>query len=294
MNGGLLSSRIREYGPANAIEQENVLREVIQQLVLASLSRAGFFKTGAFHGGTCLRILHGMSRFSEVLDFLLKTPDAEFSWDPYVQRVLDDARADGLDFVADQKSGAGVTVRKALLRLDAPGDDLIRELPFSRDPRKKIRIKLEADTNPPHGSRWISQYITYPMTAAITTQDLPSAFATKSHALLCRGYTKGRDWYDFIWFVSKRVLPRFDLLQNAIRQQGPWAGQNIKVGADWYVEAMKNRIDEIDWTAARQDVSRFIPDREQESLELWDSRLFEYHVNRLVEHLGDASTSRPK
>ena len=293
MTGGLLSNRLRDYDPANILEQENVLRELIQQLVLASLSRAGFFKTGAFHGGTCLRILHGMSRFSEDLDFLLKAPEPEFSWDPYLQHIVRDSQAYGIDFEVGDRSTPDNTVRKALLRLDNPGNNLIRDLPFPRDPRKKIRIKLEADTNPPPGSQWISQYITFPMTAAITTQDLPSAFGTKSHALLCRSYTKGRDWYDFIWFVSRQVLPRFELLQHAIRQQGPWAGQDIQVGADWYIEAMKTRIDKVDWAAARHDVSRFIPDREQEGLDLWDTNLFQYYLHRLAEYLGDASAPTP-
>lgn len=293
MNGGLLSNRLRDYNPESILEQENVLRELIQQLVLASLSRAGFFKTAAFHGGTCLRILHGMSRFSEYLDFLLKDPDPEFSWNPYLQQIVQDSRAYGIDFELDDRSATDVAVRKTLLRLKNPGDNLMGDLPFPRDPRKKIRIKLEADTNPPRGSKWISQYITFPTTTAITTQDLPSAFATKSHALLCRSYTKGRDWYDFIWFVAKQVRPRFDLLQNAIQQQGPWAGQDIQVGADWYIETMRSRIDEIDWATARQDVSRFIPDREQESLDLWDTNLFQYHLHRLAEYLGDASARTP-
>ncbi len=289
MNDGLLNSQISDYNPANSLEQENVLRELLQQLVLASLSRAGFFKTGAFHGGTCLRILHGISRFSEDLDFLLKAPEPRFSWSPYLQRILRDSMADGVDFEVDDKSTTEGPVKKALLKLDDLGEILTGDLPFPRHPKKKIRIKLEVDTNPPQGSRWISQYITFPMTAAITTQDLPSAFSTKSHALLCRSYTKGRDWYDFIWFVSKQISPRFDLLQNAIQQQGPWAGRNIQVSTNWYREVMRKRIEEIDWAVARQDVSRFIPGREQESLDLWSAHLFQYHLDQLADQLGQAT-----
>lgn len=290
MHGGLLSDRIGDYNPADSLEQENVLRELLQHLVLASLSRAGLFKTAAFHGGTCLRILHGTSRFSEDLDFLLKQPDPGFSWGPYLERIVKDSLADGVRFDIDDRSARDRTVRKALLKTKDFGRDLIRGLPFSRHPAKKIRIKLEVDTNPPQGSGFTTQYITFPLTAAITTQDLPSAFATKSHALLCRGYAKGRDWYDFIWFVSKNVSPRLDVLGHALCQQGPWAGRTGPVTADWYLEAMRTRIGELDWAAARQDVSRFILAREQESLALWKPDLFLYHLDRLAGYLGQGAS----
>jgi hypothetical protein len=124
------------------------------------------------------------------------------------------------------------------------------------------------------------------MTAAITTQDLASGFATKSHALLCRAYTKGRDWYDFIWYVSKRVAPELRLLGNALDQLGPWAGQGVQVTPGWYVEALRARIEQIDWDSARADVARFIPSREQDSLSLWKRDLFFFHLDRLAEYLG--------
>ena len=98
MIGDVLSDRIRDYGPADAIEQENVLRELVQHFVLASLSRAGFFSTGGFHGGTCLRILYGTNRFSEDLDFLLKQPAPEFRWSLYLDRIASDCLAQGIRF----------------------------------------------------------------------------------------------------------------------------------------------------------------------------------------------------
>jgi predicted nucleotidyltransferase component of viral defense system len=98
MIGDMLSDRIRDYDPANTIEQENVLQELMQHFVLASLSRAGFFSTGVFHGGTCLRILYGTNRFSEDLDFLLKQPAPDFQWGPYLDRIQSDCLADGIRF----------------------------------------------------------------------------------------------------------------------------------------------------------------------------------------------------
>jgi hypothetical protein len=289
MTEGLLGKRLREYNPANGLEQENILQELIQHFVLASMSRAGFFKVGAFHGGTCLRILHGTSRFSEDLDFLLKEPAPMFSWDAYLRRIAGDALAEGIHFDIDDASAKYSAVKKAVMKTSDFGRGLIRNLPYPRHPAKKIRIKIEVDTNPPEGSRFITQYITFPLTAAIITQDLPSAFGTKSHALLCREYTKGRDWYDFVWFISRRVRPRFDLLGNAVSQRGRWAGMGVEVTADWYLDALASRIESIDWAAVKRDVARFIPDREQESLDHWSAGFFRYQLDRLAGVLGPVS-----
>jgi predicted nucleotidyltransferase component of viral defense system len=286
MMSDILLQRISALGPANAVEQENMLQELMQHLVLASLSRAGFFSVGCFHGGTCLRILYGTSRFSEDLDFLLKKPDPDFRWDPFLERIRRDCLADGIHVDVQDKKKTNAAVQTALLKTDSIDQVLTLGLPFQRDRRKKIRVKLEVDVNPPAGSRFESRYITFPMTAAITTQDLGSGFATKSHALLCRSYTKGRDWYDFLWYVSRKVVPDFQLFANALRQQGPWAGQTLEVTAAWYLEAMRARVVETDWEAARSDVGRFVPSRERPSLALWKPDLFLDQLDRLEDFLG--------
>lgn len=216
MIGDILSERIRDYSPADTLEQENVLAELLQQFVLASLSRARFFSRAGFHGGTCLRILYGMNRFSEDLDFLLKEPNPDFKWEPYLERIRSDCRDEGINFEIRDRSSAETAVKKAFLKTDSIGQILTLELPFSRHAARKIRIKLEVDTNPPAGSVFETRYINFPLTAAITTQTLESGFATKSHALLCREYTKGRDWYDFLWYVSRKIVPDLALLGHAL------------------------------------------------------------------------------
>jgi predicted nucleotidyltransferase component of viral defense system len=284
MIGEMLSERIRDYAPANTIEQENVLQELMQHFVLASLSRAGFFSFGGFHGGTCLRILFGTRRFSEDLDFLLKNPDPDFRWKPYLDRIRSDLQAEDIHFDVQDKTTAARAVQKAFLKTNSIGQILSLDLPFSRHQTRKIRIKLEVDTRPPLGSLFETRYITFPVTAAITVQTLESGFATKSHALLCREYTKGRDWYDLLWYISKKIIPDLELLGNALAQQGPWAGKKMHVTADWYVEALRERIREIDWEAARSDVARFIPSSEQDGISLWKPDLFLYHLDRLAEY----------
>lgn len=285
MIGDVLRNRIKEYAPSNALEQENVLQEIMQHYVLASLSRARFFSPAAFHGGTCLRTLYGMNRFSEDLDFVLKEPDKTFEWGPYLERIGRDCEAEGIRFEVQDKTKLDAAVRKVFLKTESIGQILNLELPYARHAAKKIRIKLEVDTNPPDGAAFETRYVTFPVTAAITAMTLESGFGSKSHALLCREYTKGRDWYDFLWYAARNIVPNYKLLANALNQQGTWAGRMPEVTADWYVNAIKKRIEEIDWRAAGNDVVRFVKPAEQESIELWSKELFIQQLERLSEKL---------
>jgi predicted nucleotidyltransferase component of viral defense system len=270
----VLGARIRDYAPANPVEQENVLQELMQHYVLASLARAGLFAEAMFHGGTCLRIVCGMNRFSEDLDFLLKRPDPDFRWQGYLEAVRSDCAQEGIAFEVQDKSQAGTAVQKAFLKTDSIGKILTLDLPFERYQARKIRIKLEIDTHPPAGSTFTTSYITFPVTAALTTQSLESGFALKLHALLCRSYVKGRDWFDFVWYVARKIRPDLDLLRHALQQQGPWAGQPITVTLRWVQENLEAAIRRIDWTAARADVQRFLPLREQEGIRTWSADFF--------------------
>jgi predicted nucleotidyltransferase component of viral defense system len=283
----VLEEKIKEYSIASVIDQENVLQELVQQYVLASLSRAGFFSHGqaVFHGGTCLRIVYGMSRFSEDLDFFLKRPDPDFRWQKYLDVITRDGAGEGFHFDVLDKPKRETPVKKTFLRTDSIGRVLLLELPFDRDTRKLINVKLEIDTNPPMGSGYETRYVTFPVTASMTTQTLESGFGMKLSALLARGYAKGRDWYDFIWYTNKKIVPDLDLLRNALDQHGPWAGHSLDVDPDWVLESMKRRITELDWDAARQDVQRFLPLREQESLKLWKQDFFLHYLDIFAQYL---------
>jgi predicted nucleotidyltransferase component of viral defense system len=280
----LFAEKLKEYTITSVFDQENVLQEIVQQVVLASLSRAGLFSRvqAVFHGGTCLRIVYGMSRFSEDLDFFLKSPDPSFTWQKYLEHVVRDGKGEGLSFSIPFKAENRTAVKKAFLRTDSFGNDLATVLFYARDPRKLIKVKLEIDVNPPGGSTFETRYLAFPVTTAITTQSLESGFAMKIGALLSRTYVKGRDWYDFIWYVNKKIALDFGLLSRSIDQQGPWAGQKIKVDRGWLESSLRNKIAEIDWPAARRDVERFLPLREQESLNLWDREFFLHHLTLLM------------
>ena len=277
----VLNARIREYAPANPAEQDNVLQELMQHYVLCSLSRAGLFAEAMFHGGTCLRIIWGMNRYSEDLDFLLKLPNPSYRWQDYLEFVRKDCAEEGISFEVQDKSRAGMAVQKAFLKTDSIGKILVLDLPFERYQARKIRIKLEIDTNPPAGSTFTTSYITFPMTTAMTTQSLESGFALKLHALLCRSYVKGRDWYDFVWYVARNTKPNLDLLSHALDQVGPWAGQQLSVTTRWVHKNMDATIRRIDWPTATTDVQRFLPAREQEGLRLWGTDFFLHHLARM-------------
>ncbi|MEI7832920.1 MAG: nucleotidyl transferase AbiEii/AbiGii toxin family protein [bacterium] len=272
---------MQEYAPANPIEQENVLQELMQHYVLASLSRAGLFTTAMFHGGTCLRVIYGMNRFSEDLDFLLREPAPNFRWQDYLEACQEDFAQEGIPFEVQDKSQAGTAVQKAFLKTDSIGKVLAIDLPFERYQSRKIRIKLEIDTNPPAGSSFTTSYITFPTTTSLTTQSLESGFALKIHALLCRPYIKGRDWYDFVWYIARKVKPDLNLLGNALQQQGPWAGKHITVTMSWVQESLESAIRRIDWIAAQNDVQRFLPLNEQPGLQSWGVDFFLHYLLRM-------------
>ncbi len=287
-----LSRKIREYQPEDELAQELVLAELLQHFVLASLARAGLFRVAAFHGGTFLRIIHSTDRFSEDLDFVLKEPDSGFRWQGYVERVLRDCETEGIHFEVIDKGSVEAAVRKAFLKTDSLGGLLEAILPHSRHPRRKLRIKLEIDANPPAGSQFETQYLHFPVLTAITTQTLSSSFASKCHALLCRSYTKGRDWYDFLWYVGRGVQPDLGLLGHALEQQGPWAGQGCEVTLPWFLEQLRAAIERIDWLRAAEDVRRFLGSQERATLQLWNRDLFLHHLE-LLAHTIDMPPTGP-
>ncbi|MEO8723359.1 MAG: nucleotidyl transferase AbiEii/AbiGii toxin family protein, partial [Sphingobium sp.] len=166
--------------------------------------RADFFDCALFQGGTSLRILHGLPRFSEDLDFLLRSPDPDFDWSPYLTGMTEVFAQFGLKLEAQPKPRMDTAIRQALLKDDSIASQL--DLSFAGTGRPKaIRIKLEIDVNPPAGSGEATSYLDFPADYEVRHQDLASNFALKIHALLCRGFLKGRDWFDFSWYVS-RVL----------------------------------------------------------------------------------------
>ncbi|MCX7049602.1 MAG: nucleotidyl transferase AbiEii/AbiGii toxin family protein [Candidatus Sumerlaeota bacterium] len=284
MIADILRRKIEEYAPANELEQENVLQEMMQCYLLAYLARTDFFQKAQFHGGTCLRLLHGMERFSEDLDFILNAPDLSFRWRSYLETVHDGCAGEGIQLEVLDRSETEGAVKKAFLKTDSIGKVIAIQLAFKRRETRKIKIKLEIDTNPPKGSRADVHYLLFPFAVPIAAQNLECGFALKTHALLCRGYIKGRDWFDFIWYAARRIIPDLALLESALRQQGPWAGQNLRVTKAWLVQALQEKIAAIDWKKAMNEIRRFVPQQRQKDLDSWSADFFTYQLARLKDY----------
>jgi len=269
----LIQQRLDEYQASNAIEEEQAIKEIIQEIALFALWRADFFEVAAFQGGTSLRILHGLPRFSEDLDFILKEPDLEFDWSNYLEKLLVNLEEFGLKTEVKDKSRMDQAVRKAVLKDNSVSSQL--NLSFYRGQEdQKQTIKLEIDVNPPLGSEFEYTYKDFPVDYEVCYQDLSSNFALKIHALLCRPYIKGRDWYDFNWYVKKGIIPNLLLLQAALIQDGPWKGEDLKIDEEWVKEELLKKISLINWNEATIDVERFMNKIEKDSLKLWDDRFF--------------------
>ncbi|CUS43591.1 hypothetical protein MGWOODY_Smn1246 [hydrothermal vent metagenome] len=278
----MLQKKLRDYGPTNAVEEENATKEIIQEIALYALWRADFFDVALFQGGTSLRIVHALPRFSEDLDFLLRVPDADFQWSPYLSALVEIFGQFGMKLEAQPKDRMDRAVREAILKDDSIASQL--NLSFAGSGRAKtIRIKLEIDTNPPAGSGEATTFLDFPADYEVRHQDLASNFALKIHALLCRPYLKGRDWFDFSWYVASGVYPNLPLLAAALRQAGPWHAQHdLPVDSEWLIAALKTKITSIDWGAAAADVNRFLRPVEAKSLSLWSERFFHAKLDQVA------------
>jgi predicted nucleotidyltransferase component of viral defense system len=274
MSVKLMQERLDSYNCQSNLEEEHALREITQDVILAALGRTDFFKEALFQGGTCLRIFYGMNRFSEDMDFLLKEPNRDYALQAHLHAVSDELRAYGYDLEIVDRSKADVAVRKAFLKDDSLVKVLQLRYAALAGPLRRIRIKLEVDTNPPAGSGMEIKYVDFPFLSSVTVQDRPSLFAGKLHAILCRQYVKGRDWYDFLWYTSQGFGINYVFLSSALRQQGPWRNTDIQVDGKWCLTHLENRINSVDWTMAREDVRRFVKAAEQPSLRLWSRELF--------------------
>ncbi|HVY52966.1 MAG TPA: nucleotidyl transferase AbiEii/AbiGii toxin family protein [Gammaproteobacteria bacterium] len=283
MSVAIVQQKLLSYKCQTVEEQENALKEIAQEIALMALSRSGFFRIAAFQGGTCLRILYGLERFSEDLDFVLVTPDANFKWGPYIKTMAEEFQAYGYTLEITDKSTVDKIAKNAFIKADSKGGLLI--IKDLRTNRAKLQIKLEIDVNPPAGSIEELKFLDFPLPYSIRTQDLPSLFASKSYALLCRAYIKGRDWFDFLWYVSRKVNINFNLLKNAINQAGPWKNNNISVDKAWFLQELKNKIISMDWEDAKKDVARFLRPRELAALEVWSSAFFISRVDILEKYL---------
>ena len=276
----LIQKRLSSYKAKGPIEEENALKGIVQEIMLFALWQAEFFEVAAFQGGTSLRVLHGLSRFSEDIDFILRKPDPVFSWRPYLENLIEICKEFGIELEALDKNHMDRNVKAALIKANSIANQL--NLSFMDNQKQpNLKIKLEIDCNPPAGSGFEYAYLDFPVDFEVCHQDLSSNFALKTHALLCRPYLKGRDWYDFNWYIAQKVTPNLLLLQNALFQYGPYKEQDLKIDNDWLMNALSEKISSINWERAVADVARFLKPVEQKSLKLWGEKFFLDKLSKL-------------
>lgn len=267
------------YEAVTLADRKNATKEVIQEIVLCGLSRAGFFDRAAFYGGTALRIFYGLDRFSEDLDFSLMTPDAFFELSRYFTGLEKEARSFGLNVEVSKKDKANESdihstflkgnTREHLLMF-YPADDAESGVA----PDEKIKVKFEVDVNPPAHAHFRRTYRLLPVPYEVNLYDEPSLFAGKIHAVLCRGWknrVKGRDLYDYLFYLSRKTPVNLPHLGARLAQTGHLAeGEQLDLAS--LRKMLTERFAAIDFADAKRDVEPFIGDTR--TLDLWGADLF--------------------
>lgn len=275
-----IKSMVEKY-QKNKISEQTKVREILQQVALLGLERNGFFEKAAFYGGTALRILYGLDRFSEDLDFTLFKPDRTFDFQPFLEGMKRELASFGFDMeVSKKEKNIETGVVSAFMKSNtiqlflAIGEETKRI-----NPDAKIRIKLEVDTDPPTDFRVENVLVANPTSFYVTTLRQSDLFAGKMHALLFRAWknrVKGRDWYDLIWYLQNKIPLSLKYLESCMRQAG-----NLTEPLDQkkVLEMVDARIDQIQWDDAKNDVRAFIADPER--LDIWSAKFF----HDIIKHL---------
>lgn len=242
-------------------EKVHLAREFLQILILKILFDRGYFKNFAFVGGTALRILYGLRRFSEDLDFSLINKES-YVFDSFLKGIAYELEKNG--FSLDVREAKGRVVQSVMLKFR----DLLFHLGLSGQKGQKLSVRLELDTNPPQGWNTEISLVSRYFVLTVTHFDLSSLYALKLHACFYRKYTKGRDYYDLLWYLGKKSLPNFRLLNNAIEQT---ENKRIDVDEANFKDFLREKLKEKDFAEVRKDAERFIVDKNE--LKLLDSNV---------------------
>lgn len=265
----LIQKRLNKYAVNNKHDEINAIKEIFQEIALSALSRTDFFKNAAFMGGTSLRILHGLPRFSEDLDFALLSPDSTFSWEPILKVLDTEFQSYELSLEVQDRSKASQIVKKAFLKENSFGKVLELSYERSRSDTQKILIKLEIDTNPPGEAKYESLTTRFPFPFSVIVHDLPTLCAGKCLAVLCRKFVKGRDWFDLLWYISQNIQPSFTHLKAGLEQEPEFRTVD-DVTPMWLSEALHTKIDHIDWNVARSEVIPFLSEFGIKQVKQWN------------------------
>lgn len=253
----------------------NALHEVMQQIALAGLYRGGFFNKAAFYGGSCLRIFHQLQRFSEDMDFSLLQPDVHFELDNYFEPITAEFKALGREVVINKKEKKKQTnVESAFLKEDTA----IYNLQFRTE--QTVKIKIEVDVNPPTGFNCEHKLLLLPFSFMTRCYSLPDLYAGKMHALLFRNWkarVKGRDWYDFEWYVRNNIPLNFNHFCERTHQFGSL--EDTELTKDFFKQLLKEKIAKTSIEMIKSGVRPFI--RNHNDMEIWSTEYFSQLVDMI-------------
>lgn len=282
----MLEQMLNNYNVQNIDDKKNAIKEVIQEIVLCGLSRAGFFKHAAFYGGTALRIFHGLDRFSEDMDFSLEIDSPEFNLSDYFPILEREVRSFGLNItIEEKKKSADSAIRSAFLK----GNTREHLMLFYADSdaamrtasNEVIKIKLELDMSPPQYATLEHKYRLLPSPYEVMLYDMPSLFAGKIHAVLCRAWknrVKGRDLYDYIFYLQKNTPVNIRHLNERLIDS-EYAAPGTQYSLNEIKDLLYARFDSIDFAQAKDDIMPFIKDTSM--LNLWHAEFFKQITENL-------------
>lgn len=282
-----ISNMLERYECRTQDDYANALREILQDVALLGLWRSKFFEHAAFYGGTALRLLYGLDRYSEDLDFSLLKTDGVFSLGTYGEALCREIRSFGFDVEFEGRKKARTSAiesvflkantHKELVVIGIAGE-LLRDL----HPAKNLKIRLEVDTDPPGNFETETRYVLLPVPFPVRTYTLPDLFAGKLHAILCRKWktrVKGRDWYDLVWYIAHHPQVRLAHLESRMRQSGDHTDDE-SLTPEILQALLRRAVDGLDVEKARKEVAPFI--RDQRALDMWSQEFFAEVITRIV------------
>jgi predicted nucleotidyltransferase component of viral defense system len=278
---------LEKYNCNSRQDYENALKEIIQEVALLGLWRSKFFEVAAFYGGTALRIMYGLNRFSEDLDFSLLTPNASFKLHPYIEAI--EAELSGMGFAATVRikdKTMESNIQSAFIKAETLTHllliDVQPSLRINIPQGQTLKIKLEIDINPPGGFLTEAKILLNPIPFSVLTYQAPDLFAGKMHAILCRSWAsrvKGRDWYDLVWYISQNIPLRLSHLRERLLQT-----QSIKpdqiLDKETLLTLLEEKIMNLDIEAAKSDILPFI--RDPASIALWSPDFFKQLIKKIT------------
>ena len=280
----MIKEWIAEYSPKNEEEILDALREIMQEITLAALSRTDFFEKAGFYGGTALRIFYGLDRFSEDLDFSLLEVDEAFTLEPYFSAILTEFESLGIKVsIKEKEKVQQSSIESAFLKTETIWKELVLEDVVKQTgvtSNKPIKIKIEVDRRPPLGFNTEEKLLIRPFSFYVKCFTRPCLFAGKLHALLYRKWNnrvKGRDWYDLEWYIKKGIPLDVDHFLSRAKDTGDWEADVIT--RDQIIELLKNKIDSVAFSSIKDDVVRFIKD--DQSLSIWSASYFKDLVEKM-------------